>query len=199
MATIWDQRFAADHYVYGTEPNAYLRSQSWRLPKAGAALSVADGEGRNGVFLAQAGLEVLAVDSSQVGLDKAQDLARSRDVCLRTLTTDLGEWGWRRDAFDVVVSIYAHFPPVLRRQINRHIVDSLRPGGLIILEAFHKDQVPLTSGGPKDPDMLYDLAMIEQDFAGLETLERLSGIVRLDEGPLHQGEARVVRYVGRRP
>lgn len=195
----WDQRFGAEGFIYGTRPNDYLRSQAYRLRPGMTALAVADGEGRNGVWLAEQGLEVLSVDKSAVGLAKAARLARERDVCLSTLQADLVEWGWRASAFDLVISIFAHFRPAARQRINHGIVESLRPGGLVIVEAFHKRQLGRSSGGPKDLELLYEADYLRADFQPLDLVELLEGQAVLDEGPFHQGEAEVVRYIGRKP
>lgn len=195
----WDQRYGAEGYVYGTRPNDYLRSQAHRLRPGMTALALADGEGRNGVWLATQGLDVLSVDKSAVGLAKAAALAREQDVCLTTLQADLLEWGWRPRAFDLVVSIFAHFRPAARERINRRIVESLRPGGLVIVEAFHKRQLGRSSGGPKDLELLYTPDYLRVDFGQLDMIELLDGQAVLDEGPFHQGEAEVVRYIGRKP
>lgn len=198
MMDFWDRKFAGQDYLYGTRPNDFLRGQGWRLGPGMSALAVADGEGRNGVWLAQQGLEVLSVDRSAVGLGKAQALARSRDVCLTTLQADLAEWGWRRAAFDVVVAIFAHFPPELRPRLHRDMAAALRPGGLILLEAFHKRQLGRPSGGPPSAELLYDLDCLRADFAGLDILESLEGRVLFEEGAGHRGEGEVVRLVARR-
>lgn len=195
----WDKRYGTEGFIYGTQPNAYLRSQAHHLRLGMAALAIADGEGRNGVWLAEQGLEVLSVDKSAVGLAKAAELARERGVCLTTLRTDLAEWGWRAGAFDLVISIFAHFRPATRQLINRRIVESLRPGGLVIVEAFHKRQLGRSSGGPKDLELLYEVDYLRTDFQSLDLIELLEGQAMLDEGPFHQGEAEVVRYIGRKP
>ncbi len=190
----WDERFAGDDYAYGTEPNTYLRAQAWRLRPGMNALSVADGEGRNGVWLAGQGLDVLSVDSSAVGLAKAQRLAVDRGVRLTTVQADLLEWQWGRDAFDLIASIYMHFAPEVRPRMHRAMIDALRPGGLVLIEAFHKRQPGRGAGSP-----VYQPDALQNDFADLQILELLVGTVTLDEGTFHRGPAEVVRFLGRRP
>ncbi len=194
----WDERYKGNGYFYGTSPNTFLVSQAWRLAGRLRVLAVADGEGRNGVWLAQQGHEVLSVDSSAVALNKAAALARSRDVCLTTLNADLLEWGWRPGWFDAVVAVFIHFPPAERRQVHAAMVQSLKPGGVLILEGFHKRQLGKPSGGPQMEEMLYDCPMLADDFAALEIEELTEGVVRLDEGR-HSGPAEVVRLVARKP
>lgn len=195
----WNQRYDTETYVYGTEPAASLRAQAWRLRPGMSALVLADGEGRNGVWLAEQGLDVVSVDQSAVGLDKAQRLAASRGTTIRTVAADLTMWDWPVAAFDAVVLVFAHFPAAIRPAIHRNAAAALKPGGLLILEAYRPSQLGKGSGGPKSIDMLYAAPDLRVDFAGMEILELLEGTVFLDEGVLHRGEGDVVRLLARRP
>lgn len=197
-AAHWDQRYADDHYHYGTAPNAWLISQAWRLPRPGMALALADGEGRNGVWLAQQGLDTTSLDQSAAGLAKAQRLAQQRDVALRTVQADLADWVWPESAYAVIASIYVHLPDALRRRTHAGIARALQPGGWLVLEAFTPEQLACSSGGPRDLALLYTEPMLRADFAGLEVLELLSGEVLLDEGTGHRGPGRVLRVLARR-
>ena len=197
-AAQWDQRYAADDYHYGTAPNAWLISQAWRLPRIGNALAVADGEGRNGVWLARQGLETTSLDQSAAGLAKARKLAQRHGVGLHTVQADLGDWAWPESAYAVIASIFVHLPAVLRQRTHAGIVRALQPGGLLVLEAFTPEQLSCTSGGPRDAALLYTAGMLREDFAVLQCLEILSGEVLLDEGPGHRGPGRVVRLLARR-
>lgn len=195
----WDQQFGADGYKYGTQPNAFLVAQAHRLKPGGDVLVPGDGEGRNGVWLAEQGHRVTAMDGSAVGLAKARALAASRGVPLRTVQADLVDWTPAPGSSDAVVLTYVHLPPLIRSAAHRRLMQALRPGGLVLLEAFHPRQLPLSSGGPKDEAMLYTLEMLRQDFDVLteclgEEVETL-----LDEGPGHQGVAQVTRWIGRLP
>ncbi len=198
MGTNWDERYEVDQYIYGTLPNQYLRAQQYRIPAGARVLVAADGEGRNGVWLAQSGLDVTSVEQSPVAVRKAEALAKQRGAAVRRLCADLTTWRPDGPPFDVVVAIFAHFEASVRAQIHRTLVAALAPGGILILEAFHPQQVGRHSGGPRTTDMLYDAALIGRDFADLEVLELLEGIVLLDEGPKHQGKGMVVRFVGRK-
>lgn len=198
-ASIWNNRYDAEAYVYGTEPAASLRAQAWRLRPGMTALVLADGEGRNGVWLAGQGLDVTSVDQSAVGLAKARRLAASRDVEIHTVEADLAAWAWPVAAFDAVVLVFAHFPAAIRTTIHQSAAKALKPDGLLILEAYRPSQLGKTSGGPKSADMLYEPSALRTDFAGLEILEILEGTVFLDEGVLHRGEGDVVRLLARRP
>ncbi|HWK47699.1 MAG TPA: class I SAM-dependent methyltransferase [Stellaceae bacterium] len=192
----WDAWFAGDDYLFGTAPNAYLRAQAPLLRRGMTALAVADGEGRNGVWLASQGLAVTSIDLSAVGVEKARRLARERDVALTAHCADVLTWDWPVDAVDVVAEIFLQIPSAERRTVHSRIRRALKPGGIVILEAFHKRGLGRT--GPRDADLLYDAAGLADDFAGLDILELLEGTVRLDEGERHQGLAEVVRLVARR-
>ncbi|ACJ00509.1 SAM-dependent methyltransferase [Rhodospirillum centenum] len=199
MSSFWDERFATDGFVYGTEPNAFLTAQASLLAPGGRVLLPGDGEGRNGVWLAERGLEVLAVDSSAVGLAKAERLARERGVRIATAVADLAAWDWPEARFDAVVVIFLHLPPDCRARVHAAMARSLRPGGVLILETFRPAQLGRASGGPKDPALLYDADMLRRDFAGLEILLLEEADPALDEGPFHRGPAATVRLVARRP
>ena len=195
----WDQQFSVAGYKYGTEPNAFLRSQVHRLATGSRVLVPGDGEGRNSVWLAAQGHSVLALDASAIGLQKAQTLASSRGVTIETALADLADWQADPASFDAVVLTFVHLPPALRASAHRRLAAALRPGGLLVLEAFHPSQLGRSSGGPKQIDMLYALADLRSDFAGLlDELMAEECEVLLDEEPGHQGKARVTRYIGQR-
>jgi 2-polyprenyl-3-methyl-5-hydroxy-6-metoxy-1,4-benzoquinol methylase len=196
----WDQRYREEPgYLYGETPNAYLASRQRWLRPGMCALSIADGEGRNGVWLAEQGLEVLAVDQSSVGLGKAVALAKRRGVTLGTACVDLAEWAWPAETFDLVISVFAHFGPLLRPEIHRGIMQALKPGGMVILQAFGPDQHDYESGGPHDAALLYSADDLRADFAGLEILELEEYLGELEEGEHHRGPAALVGLVARKP
>jgi len=195
----WDQRFAEPGYKYGLEPNAFLSEQALRLAPASRVLVPGDGEGRNGVWLAEQGHHVTSVDYSAVGLQKAQALAASRGVALTTELVDLADWAPAAGTLDAVVLVYTHLPSAIRQAAHRRLAQGLHPGGWMVLEAFHPEQLGHSSGGPKDVDMLYTPAMLDADFAGLLRCElSWHGEVQLMEGPGHQGLAHVTRWLGQR-
>lgn len=195
----WDQRFAEPGYKYGTEPNAFLRAQAARLQPASRVLVPGDGEGRNGVWLAGQGHAVTSVDASAVGLQKARGLAASRGVALSTELADLSEWTPETASVDALILIYTHLPGAIRQGAHRRLAQGLKPGGWLILEAFHPAQLAHSSGGPKDTDMLYTPHQLDEDFAGLlSPVLAWHGEVSLDEGSGHQGLAHVTRWLGQR-
>jgi hypothetical protein len=193
---MWNQRYAVEEYIYGTEPNSFLAAHAKTL--AGPVLSLAEGEGRNAVFLASLGLEVLGVDASEVGLAKARALAQSRGVEIQTQIADLGVFEPDANRYGAVVSIFAHLPGTVRARLYPLVERSLLPGGLVILEAYSEEQLLRDTGGPKDKDMLMSVAKIEREFPNLERLllRQLQRDVR--EGSYHTGLASVVQFIGRR-
>lgn len=195
----WDQQFALEGFKYGTAPNAFLAQQAHRLAPGSQVLVPGDGEGRNGVWLAQQGHQVTAVDNSQVGLDKALGLAAQRGVDIRTIHADLAQWQPQDASVDAVVLVYLHLPAVLRPGVHRRLLQALRPGGWWILEAFHPEQLQHSSGGPKDLAMLMTPEGLAAEVGeGLETVLSWSGETELDEGPGHQGLAHVTRWVAQK-
>ncbi|WP_424136094.1 class I SAM-dependent methyltransferase [Roseomonas chloroacetimidivorans] len=192
-AAAWDARYAGGGFAFGDAPNRYLEAQAAWLRPGMRALAIGDGEGRNGVWLAERGLEVTSVDWSAAGLAKAEALAAERGVALRTAVADLTRWDWPVGRFDLVAWIFVHLPPADRALVAERAVASLAPGGLLVLEAFTPAQEGRRSGGPRDPELLWSGDLVREHFAGLELLECLEGTVLLDEGPKHQGHAEVVR------
>lgn len=195
----WDQMYAGEVYRYGTAPNAFLVAQVHHLPPGGQVLCAGDGEGRNGVWLAEQGFRVTSLDPSRVANEKARRLAEVRGVTLTVLNDRLPAPALPDASFDAVVLTYVHVPPALRSAVHRDVVRLLRPGGVVLLEAFTPAQLSRTSGGPRDEAMLYTPALLRDDFTDLH-IERLSEeTVELDEGPGHTGLADVVRLVACKP
>lgn len=194
--TIWDKHYATEDFVYGTAPNAFLREHAGML--CGPVLSLAEGEGRNAVYLASLGLEVLGVDSSAVGLAKASSLAATKGVSIRLQIADLTTYAPPAQSFGSVVSIFAHLPSSVRQRLHALVAQALRPGGVILLEGYGTAQIERNTGGPKDADMLLSRSEIEQEFAGFDVL--LSREIERDlvEGTFHNGLANVVQFIARK-
>jgi SAM-dependent methyltransferase len=194
---MWNERYAGDEYVFGTEPNSFLAEHARLLE--GPVLSLAEGEGRNAVFLASLGLDVHGVDGSSVGLAKAQALARSRNVAIRTELADLAEFVPEANHYGAVVSISAHLPSALRKRLYPLVERSLRPGGLFLLESYSEAQLTRDTGGPKDLDMLMTTAKIRDELPTLEPILLQELVREVAEGRRHTGLAAVVQFIGRKP
>lgn len=194
----WDERYNGGEFQFGAAPNDYLRNQACRFAPGQRALSVGDGEGRNGVFLAEHGLVVTTIDWSPVGVAKARALAARRGAALDAKVADASAWDYPAAAFDVVAWIYLHLPPADRAAAAAGCLRALKPGGLLVLECFSPAQEGRRSGGPRLRELLWTREIAESLFAELEVIEVTEGAVRLDEGPRHQGLAEVVRGVWRK-
>lgn len=194
----WDTRYSEPGYAYGTEPNDFLVREAARI-QGGDVLCLADGEGRNAVYLAGRGCRVTAVDVSRVGLDKGQALARTRGVSLTSVHEDLARYEMGEVRWDAVVSIFCHLPSVLRRDVFRRVTRALRPGGVLLLEAYAPSQIGRGTGGPSDPDLLAGLADWTEHLRGLDLV--LAHEVERDvhEGRFHRGASVVVQIVAERP
>lgn len=195
---MWNERYSAPGYAYGTEPNSFLAASAPTIPM-GRVLSLADGEGRNGVYLASLGHAVTAVDASSVGLEKAQRLAAQRGVALTTLVADLQDFAISPRAWEGIVSIFCHLPPALRRRVHAQVVHGLVPGGLFILEAYTPAQLAHGTGGPSAVELLPALAVLREELAGLELVHAVELERDVHEGEFHRGRSAVVQIIARRP
>ena len=196
---MWDERYQTPEYIFGDQPCQWLIMNQHRLPQSGQALALGDGEGRNGVFLAELGLHVTSVDLSEVGLSKARELAEKRGVSIQTVQADLEHYEITPESQHMIVSIYCHLPDAIRKFVHSRAEKALKPGGLFILEAFHHSQLKYQSGGPKTMDLLYDLEALIGDFQALQILEAFDGLCCLDEGARHSGLGHIVRLVLQKP
>jgi SAM-dependent methyltransferase len=194
--SFWNKRYAGEHFVYGTEPNSFLAEHCDLL--TGPVLSLSEGEGRNAVFLASRGLDVLGVDISGVALEKAGKLAQSRGVKIRTAIADLASYEPEENHYGSVVSISAHLPGAIRKRLYPLIERSLRPGGVIVLEAYSENQLSRNTGGPKDVDLLMTVEKIRREFPNLEPLLLREVERDVSEGEGHTGLASVIQFVGKR-
>jgi SAM-dependent methyltransferase len=195
----WEARYAAPGYHFGTAPNAFLKSKADLLEPGQKALSIADGEGRNGVFLAERGLDVTAFDFSPNALAKARTLAKERGVHVRFEQADLETWAWPAAAFDVVVAIFIQFctPPV-RAKVFENIKRATKPGGLILIQGYRPEQLKYKTGGPSQVEQLYTRALLEQAFAGCASVEIEEYDAEIQEGAGHGGMSALIDLVARR-
>jgi SAM-dependent methyltransferase len=193
----WEKRYAAADYLYGTEPNAFLEAQAGLLPKGGKALAIADGEGRNGVWLAEQGLDVLSVDFSPTAQAKAKALAERRGVAVRFVRADVTAWDWPTAEFDVIAVIFIQFcGPAERRRIFAGVRQALKPGGLLLLQGYRPEQIAYGTGGPSEVENLYTEDMLREEFGGFARLDIKAHDSVVSEGSRHSGMAAVIDLVG---
>ena len=194
----WDQRFASTGFVYGEQPNDFLKKHASGL-KAGQALCLAEGEGRNAVFLAELGHQVCAQDISPVGLGKAEELAQRRSVNIHTLCCDLAAFHPEPASVDLIAAIWMHLEPELRATVLQRAVEALRPGGHLLIEAYSPKQLGFSSGGPTRRELLIDAAQLQHELAALKPLILQEVEREITEGSAHQGPSAVVQFFGRKP
>ncbi len=193
----WNEKFANTDYAYGTEPNDFLVSAITNL-KRGATLSLAEGEGRNAVWLAQQGFTVSSIEQSEKGVGKTLRLALQRGVIVMAERGELETFHIQPNSWDLVVSIYAHTPQELRRKLHRQVVAGLKPGGVFVLEAYTPAQIPNNTGGPKDASLMPTAELLRSELAGL-VFNHIEEVERdVVEGSLHTGTAYVVQVVAHR-
>jgi 2-polyprenyl-3-methyl-5-hydroxy-6-metoxy-1,4-benzoquinol methylase len=198
MQNQWDERYARQEYIYGTEPNKFLKEQL-SLLKPGRILFPAEGEGRNAVFAASLGWETDAFDQSVEGQKKAVKLATHKGVNINYYIQSLNDWNPEPDQYDCIALIFVHLPDGLRQQVHNAVVKALKPGGTLLLEAFTLNQLPRTSGGPKTAELLFLEEQVTSDFKDLIFAEFAETQTTLDEGPLHQGVADVIQLTAFKP
>jgi SAM-dependent methyltransferase len=198
--TRWDARFAALDYVFGTEPNAFLAAEAGRLERGWKALALADGEGRNGVWLARQGLDVTTIDFSPFGIAKAEKLAARFGVTIKTILADLNHWDWPEEKFDLVAGVFMQvFAPPERAVLFERIKRALKPGGLFLLQGYRPEQIGYGTGGPSAPENLYTEEILRSAFADFSILALRSHDSVIQEGSGHNGMSALIDLVALRP
>lgn len=197
MSEFWNQRYAAEEFAYGTDPNLFFKEQLEKIKK-GKILLPAEGEGRNAVFAASLGWDVTAFDISTEGKRKAGELAARNKVSFNYLIADYENIQFEPATFDCIALIFAHMPADKRTEYHQKMLSFLKPGGFVLLEGFSKKQINYSSGGPRDFRMLYSKAELETDFQQLSILQIKEVETELNEGGFHNGTAALVRLVGKK-
>ncbi|TKB05740.1 cyclopropane-fatty-acyl-phospholipid synthase family protein [Desulforhopalus sp. IMCC35007] len=193
----WDQRYSEPGYAYGTDPNDFLVASLEHLPAGGEVLCLAEGEGRNSVYLALQGFKVTAVDSSSVAMKKTEALAKKHGVVVDTVVADLAQFTFKQQ-YDAIISIFCHLPPVLRKSVHRLVPDSLKAGGVFLLEGYTPKQLEHGTGGPPIPELLMNFTVLEQELTGLRIIHGLELEREIHEGKLHNGVGAVVQFIGQK-
>ena len=195
----WSQRFETKEYIFGEMPNKYLVSQRSQL-KSGKVLAIADGEGRNGVWLAEQGLQVDSFEFIESAVTKAQKLASSRGVEVNAMCSDWQSFDWKPSEYDNVVGIFFQFvEPEGRAEIFKKIDQVLKPGGVLILQGYSTKQMDYNTGGPGKIDHLYDADLLRNSFKNYEVIDLQVYEAEIHEGTAHKGMSGLVGYVARKP
>ncbi|MCR8723529.1 SAM-dependent methyltransferase [Frigidibacter sp. ROC022] len=197
---MWDARYADPDYIFGTQPSEFLARNQALLANGGSALAVADGEGRNSVFMAEQGLKVTAMDSSAVGQEKARRLAAERGVEVDFRLADLRTWDWTPESYDIVAAIFIQFAdPAFRAEIFDGMERTLKPGGVLLLHGYTPRQLAHGTGGPKAVENLYEPDMLAERFRHWEVMQLAEYETELKEGTRHAGQSALVDLVARKP
>ena len=191
---MWDERYSADEYAYGKQPNDFLVESIKKIP-VGKVLCLADGEGRNSVYLAEQGFEVTSVDSSAPGMQKADRLASERGVKINTVVSDLADFEIKAESWDAVISIFCHLAPPLRKAVHKKVVSGLNTGGVLILEAYTPEQLTLGTGGPAMVEMTMTLDILKSELQGLNFVYAIEKNRQVIEGIYHTGNGAVVQLI----
>lgn len=196
----WDARYATEEYIFGTAPNRFLESQAAQLRPGMRALAIADGEGRNGVWLAEQGLDVHAIDVSPFALEKARKLAAERGVALATEQVDVLDWVWPEAAYDLVAAIFIQFaPPPERDRIIAGIRRTLKPGGVLILQGYTPKQIEYGTGGPPNAENMYTAELLRDWFGDWDILHLAEHESFISEGTHHHGMSALIDLVAKKP
>lgn len=195
MKQFWNDRYTKSEFAYGKEPNQFLKEHIHLFPK-GKVLFVAEGEGRNAVFAAKNGLQVYAFDYSDSGQKKAMVLASENNVIINYEVSDVLQLSYEKNSFDAIVFIFAHFPSDIRKKAHEELLSLVKPNGKIVFEEFSKEQLKYTSGGPKESAMLFSEDEVRKEFVNVTFDFLKTQLVMLNEGPYHQGEGKVIRFIG---
>ena len=197
---LWEQRFETEDYVFGTEPCGFLVRHAGLLRPGWQALAIADGEGRNSVFMAEKGLRVTAMDNSMAGLAKARRLAETRHVSICFRQQDLRRWNWQPARYDLVAAIFIQFAgPEFRAEIFNGIETTLKPGGLLMLHGFTPRQLEYGTGGPPCADQMYTIEMLSERFGGWNILRLAEYDADNSGGRGHTGRSALIDLIARRP
>ncbi len=194
----WDERYNSDDFFYGKEPNTFLKEQTKHLKPNSKILCLAEGEGRNAVFLATLGHQVTAVDQSKVGLQKLEKMALSKGTHVETVCADLTDYIIPPNTYDTIISIWCHLPPKLRRDVHQKSFLGLKNQGLFILEAYTPKQLEYKTGGPSDLALLLTLNDLRSDFPELQELHATETERFIEEGQGHKGQSAVVQFVAKK-
>ena len=195
----WNDRYKTDEFIFGREPNAFVKSQAHLFKPGMKVLSIADGEGRNGVFVARQGADVLAVDFSDAALEKAQGLADEFGADITFQQQDVYQWFGEEEAYDIVLAIFIQFaPPEKRTILFNNIKKMVKPGGLIVMEGYRPEQLEYKTGGPPQAENMYTRSLLEEAFSDFDIihLEEHDSIV--DEGKGHSGKSALIDLIARR-
>jgi len=191
----WNTRYKESKYAYGTEPNDFLKSKFTILKPHSKILCLAEGEGRNALFLAENNHNVTAIDYSLEGLNKLSKLAKERKLNIDTLCIDLSLYKIEANKWDAIICIFGHFPSDLRKAVFNQVYSGLNNDGFFLMEAYHKNQLNYKTGGPQVSELLYSIEELQNDFSEFENISIETSIKEIEEGKYHKGTSAVIQVI----
>jgi cyclopropane fatty-acyl-phospholipid synthase-like methyltransferase len=194
----WNTRFKEAEFAYGTEPNDFLKSKIQAFKPNSKILCLAEGEGRNAVFLAEHNHHVTAVDYSQEGLNKLKKLASDKNLSIETVCIDLNHYKIEENKWDAIICIFGHFPESLRKAVFKQVYSGLKKDGVFLMEAYHKDQINYKTGGPQVADLLYSAEELQIDFSEFKNKSIETSIKEIEEGKYHKGTSVVIQVIAKK-
>jgi SAM-dependent methyltransferase len=194
-SNFWNARYKEKEFAYGTTPNDFLKSHIQILKPNAKVLCLAEGEGRNAVFISENNHDVTAIDYSQEGLNKLNALAKEKDLSIKTICADLTDYKIEHNTWDAIICIFGHFPSPLRTSIFSQVYSGLTKDGVLLLEAYHKDQINYKTGGPQVADLLYSKEELQHDFSEFENISIETSIKEIEEGKYHKGTSAVIQVI----
>jgi SAM-dependent methyltransferase len=192
----WDETYNTEEFIYGKNPNSFLVSVSNYITKGSCVLSLGEGEGRNAVFMAKLAASVIALDQSEIGLKKAELLAKENQVTIKTVLADLNNFEIETNSYDTIVLIFCHLPSKLRKKLHEKIFLALKPNGVLIMELYSKAQLNNNTGGPKLEDLLISLEEIKVDLKKMDLKIAREVERNVNEGTFHTGKSSVIQVLG---
>lgn len=190
----WNQRYQEENFAYGKAANDFLQTNEFKT--GSKILCLAEGEGRNGVYLAKMGHQITCIDYSESGIQKMQRLAEENNVQLETICADLAEVILEPNTWDGIVLIFGHFPEELRKYVHKQVYSALKPGGKLVMEAYHKNQLNFKTGGPMSDKLLYSEEELRSDFDAFTSIQIEMVERDVNEGQYHFGKASVIQVIG---
>ncbi len=190
----WNQRYQEENFAYGKAANDFLQSNEFKT--GSKILCLAEGEGRNGVYLAKMGHQITCIDYSESGIQKMQRLAEENNVQLETICADLAEVILEPNTWDGIVLIFGHFPEELRKYVHKQVYSALKPGGKLVMEAYHKNQLNFKTGGPMSDKLLYSEKELRSDFDAFTSIQIEMVERDVNEGQYHFGKSSVIQVIG---
>jgi len=190
----WNQRYHEENFAYGKAANDFLQTNEFKT--GSKILCLAEGEGRNGVYLAKMGHQITCIDYSESGIQKMQRLAEENNVQLETICADLAEVILEPNTWDGIVLIFGHFPEELRKYVHKQVYSALKQGGKLVMEAYHKNQLNFKTGGPMSDKLLYSEEELRSDFDAFTSIQIEMVERDVNEGQYHFGKASVIQVIG---